>query len=254
MTTTETLIPYNAKIWPLSTAGYSPSSAQLGPGSSTQRSNLHLPLAQPRAEPKLQHCTLIFPTDTNWMLPGVKHLALLHLCTWGYKLPKKSQCSVTMSWGRQHTPIPEQSTEGSPRPASSPEPPALIPSPRLRSPGHPWSKWENVMYLTTTPETERVSWKGDMEDPQEWMKQFFPSGTNKIQHDNEENTFGFYPFTMQLSSRIRSSTSPCQLLSLGQLFRFDFSFLTALFSWTFLGHCITMDSTELVYDSSPLKD
>lgn len=159
-----------------------------------------------------------------------------------------------MSWGRQHTPIPEQSTEGSPRPASSPEPPALIPSPRLRSPGHPWSKWENVMYLTTTPETERVSWKGDMEDPQEWMKQFFPSGTNKIQHDNEENTFGFYPFTMQLSSRIRSSTSPCQLLSLGQLFRFDFSFLTVLFSWTFLGHCITMDSTELVYDSSPLKD
>lgn len=140
-----------------------------------------------------------------------------------------------MSWGRQHTPIPEQSTEGSPRPASSPEPPALIPSPRLRSPGHPWSKWENVMYLTTTPETERVSWKGDMEDPQEWMKQFFPSGTNKIQHDNEENTFGFYPFTMQLSSQICSSTSPCQLLSLGQLFRFDFFFFNCIVFLNFSG-------------------
>lgn len=112
----------------------------------------------------------------------------LHL---GVQASQKSQCSVTMSWGRQHTLIPEQSKESSPRPASSPEPLAFILSPRPRSPGHPWSKRENLMYLTTTPETERVSWKGDMEDPQEWMKQFFPSGTNKIQHDNEENTFSF---------------------------------------------------------------
>lgn len=58
------------------------------------------------------------------------------------------------------------------------------------------------------------------------MKQFFPSGTNKIQHDNEENAFYFYPFAMLLSSQICSSTSPCQLLS---YFRLWVSFLGLIF-------------------------
>lgn len=44
--------------------------------------------------------------------------ALLHLCALGHVVPRASQRWVTLSWGRLHMLIPEQSREGSFRPAS----------------------------------------------------------------------------------------------------------------------------------------
>ena len=51
------------------------------------------------------------------------------------------------------------------------------------------------------------------------MKRFFPSGTNKIQHDKvRKNTFDFYSFAMQLSFLICSSVLSCPFPSYFQEF------------------------------------
>lgn len=142
---------------------------------------------------------------------------------WGHKLPK----SATLSWGRQYTPSPDKAR----RVLQTRKLPwaygTEVNLSFLQTPAHqstPGQNGEDLMYLTITPQTESAE-KGTWRiHRNEWSNSSQMAQT-KYSMIMRKTPF-FYPFAIQLSSQICSSTSPCQLLS---YFRVWVSFLGLIF-------------------------